>query len=1058
MSRLGLVSARLASFAHKVSGGLELYVLVPLFTTLLLCVIWLATFNLIGTEGASAKRVAAESSKELVETYKAHMVRNLGAIDQTLKTIKYSHELKRTQSVLPELRKKGLLPPALVFTVRIADRHGEIIDGATAQESTNVAGQQYFQVHRNLDSNTLFVSRATQNKASGEWELQFTRRLNAADGSFDGIAIVAAAPDYFTSSYERSRFGDHGVIGLLGTDGVFLARRTGDLVSWSDAVNFQPIATATQISDGMSLINPWDGVRRYTQMKPLPGFPLIAVAGLSEEEQLAEYHRHRETYLWRAVAISVLLAAIAAILSHLSLQLVKSRMRRRKSQETYYAASDASRDAFYVLRSLCNDQGVIIDFILDDTNGHGAKLYGLCRERMLGRSLCKSLPRLRDDGTFDAYVKVAETGVIHEQEWQNHIPSVKAEWLYRQVVQVDGGIVAIVRDISERKREEFLRIEQGQVLEMIAAGISLEDVLKRLILLVESQMTGMMGVILLHDKEGLRLRQGVSPSLPAAYMQAFDSLRIGPQAGSCGTAAYRREPVIVADIQQDPLWDDCRELAMQYGLRSCWATPILSHQKDVLGTFALYSREVRTPTAAENQLVDMAIRIAGIAIERKNTEDRIRHMAHHDALTGLPNRILLEDRIQQAMLYAQRYDRQVTVAFIDLDNFKLINDSLGHKAGDELLKTVAKRMAECVRATDIVVRLGGDEFVIVLLDQTGNTEALAPKLQMIRDAIAEPVYVGGQKLQITSSIGLAMYPFDGSDAETLLMNADAAMYRAKEQGRNNYQFYMSEMNTKIHEKLSLQEGLRNAIEQSEFLLLYQPQVDLRSGKIFGVEALIRWQHPTLGMVSPIKFIPLAEETGLIVPIGDWVLHTACKQNKAWQDAGMPPITVSVNVSPRQFKDNNLIRQVAHALKESGLDACYLELEMTESLIMQDLQQAIETMRELKAMGVQLSIDDFGTGYSSLSALKVFPIVRLKLDQSFVRDLPYHEDDKAIAMAVISLGHKLNLKVIAEGVETAQQLAFLRDNDCDEMQGYHFSKPVLSHEIEKLFAVQAVSHR
>jgi diguanylate cyclase (GGDEF)-like protein len=468
-----------------------------------------------------------------------------------------------------------------------------------------------------------------------------------------------------------------------------------------------------------------------------------------------------------------------------------------------------------------------------------------------------------------------------------------------------------------------------------------------------------------------------------------------------------------------------------------------------MGTFALYAKEVRKPAPIEIQMIDIATRIAGIAIERKSTEDSIRHMALHDALTGLPNRVLLEERIQQALLHSDRDGRWVAVVFLDLDQFKLINDSLGHSAGDELLKTVADRMVQCVRSIDTVARLGGDEFVIVLFDAPDNMEGIAHTLQRIQHVIAQPLQIGAQKLQVTCSMGVSTYPENGTDIDTLLMNADAAMYSAKDMGRNNYQFYASEMNAKVQEKLVLQDGLRRAIEHSEFLLLYQPQVDLLSGRIIGVEALIRWQHPELGVISPNRFIPLAEETGLIVPIGEWVLRTACKQNKAWQDAGMPLIRLSVNVSARQFAEKNLTHRVARALEDSGLDACYLELELTESLIMQDVPQAIVKMEALQTMGVQMSIDDFGTGYSSLSALKQFPVCRLKIDQSFIRDVPTNPDDKAIAMAVISLGHMLNLKVIAEGVETEQQLAFLRENECDEAQGYLFSRPVSSDEIVTL---------
>jgi diguanylate cyclase (GGDEF)-like protein len=458
---------------------------------------------------------------------------------------------------------------------------------------------------------------------------------------------------------------------------------------------------------------------------------------------------------------------------------------------------------------------------------------------------------------------------------------------------------------------------------------------------------------------------------------------------------------------------------------------------------------VREPTEAETNLTEVAIRIAGIAIERKLAEDRIHFMANHDALTGLPNRTLLKDRLSQAVLHAQRYDRWVTVVFIDLDNFKIVNDSLGHNAGDELLKTVASRMVGCVRATDTVVRLGGDEFVILLLDQPKTADGISATLQKIRAAIAEPVRREGHDFRVTSSIGIANYPSDGKDADTLLANADAAMYCAKEIGRDNFQFYTPELNTKIHEKFLLQEELRNAVARSEFVLFYQPQVDMRTGRVFAVEALIRWRHPVQGMIPPIKFIPLAEETGLIVPIGDWVLREACRQNKAWQEAGLPRMTVCVNVSARQFKDKGLIAHVVGALKDSGLEAKYLELELTESLIMQDVELTVATMKKLQSLGVQLSIDDFGIGHSSLNALKTFPVARLKIDKSFIDHLASDENDKAVASAVITLGQKLNLRVIAEGVETDEQIAFLRENNCDEMQGYHFSKPIPPHDIEEL---------
>jgi len=611
------------------------------------------------------------------------------------------------------------------------------------------------------------------------------------------------------------------------------------------------------------------------------------------------------------------------------------------------------------------------------------------------------------------------------------------------------GLVGVSRDITERRQANLLRDGQAHLLEEIASGAALETVLDHLVRLVESQLAGITGSVVLLDDDGVHLRHGAAPSMASDFSRAMDGIHVGEKAASSATAVFRKKPVIVADIANDPLWEDHRELVTEYGYRSCWSNPIVSQQGKALGALTVYSQSAREPTQAETRLLDIATRIAGIALERKLAEDRINFMANHDALTGLPNRVLLKDRLAQALLYAQRYEHWATVVFADLDGFKLINDTLGHNMGDELLQAVAKRMVGCVRAIDTVVRLGGDEFVILLFDQPKALDTVSSVVEKIQTAITEPYQIGGRELRVTSSIGVANYPDDGKDADTLLANADAAMYRAKETGRDNFQFFTPELNVRAREELVLREGLRNAVARQEFVLFYQPQIDLPQRRIFAVEALLRWNHPTLGLVPPAKFIPMAEQSGLIVQIGDFVLHEACRQNKKWQDAGLPPVTVCVNVSARQFEERTFVDRVASALHKSGLDAQYLELELTESLLMQDVDHAVATMAELQDIGVQLSIDDFGTGYSSLSALKTFPVARLKIDRTFIKDLPANAHDRAVTTAVISLGKKLNLRVIAEGVETEEQIEFLRDNDCDELQGFHFSKPLPAVDFEKL---------
>ncbi|HET7763658.1 MAG TPA: EAL domain-containing protein [Burkholderiales bacterium] len=426
--------------------------------------------------------------------------------------------------------------------------------------------------------------------------------------------------------------------------------------------------------------------------------------------------------------------------------------------------------------------------------------------------------------------------------------------------------------------------------------------------------------------------------------------------------------------------------------------------------------------------------------ERKLDEERIQFLANHDALTSLPNRTMFNEVLTIAIQNARRYKRNFAVLFIDLDRFKNINDTLGHDAGDKLLQQMGKRLLDTMRTSDIVARLGGDEFV-VLVQEISEAKQVASVARKVLSALVQPMTIQGQECRVTASIGICMYPAEAQDELALMKNADIAMYRAKEDGKNNYKFYTEEMNVHSFERLALETSLRRGLERSEFLLHYQAKVDLQSGSITGVEALIRWQHPDLGLVPPAQFIPLAEETGLIVPIGRWVLHTACAQNVAWQRQGLPPVHIAVNLSARQFADDDLVQDVADALRSTGLRPELLELELTESVVIQNTERAGGIVSEIKKMGVRLAIDDFGVGYSSLTHLKRFPIDTLKVDRSFIRDLPADPEDKAITEAIIAMGKSLNLTVVAEGVETQEQQSFLQELDCDEMQGYYFSKPI-----------------
>ncbi|QOX77942.1 EAL domain-containing protein [Trichlorobacter lovleyi] len=432
--------------------------------------------------------------------------------------------------------------------------------------------------------------------------------------------------------------------------------------------------------------------------------------------------------------------------------------------------------------------------------------------------------------------------------------------------------------------------------------------------------------------------------------------------------------------------------------------------------------------------------------DRTKAEQEIHHLANYDSLTGLPNRNLLHDRLQQAIVQAARVQGSVGVLFLDLDRFKGVNELLGHRAGDQLLRTVAERLRVCVRESDTLARAGGDEFVIIL-SVVSDEDGISSAASKILAIISEPFVIEERELYLTASIGVAVYPTDGADVQSLLKHADLAMYQAKDMDRNNFQFFSSDLNVKVMERMVLESSLRRALERDEFKLLYQPQVDVISGSVVGFEALLRWHHPDLGTISPEKFIPLAEETGLILSIGEWVLRNACRQAKAWQDAGLKPVRMAVNLSGRQFR-MKLDQVVAAILLETGFDPHWLELELTESILMRNASENIELLQALTAMGCSLSIDDFGTGYSSLSYLKHFPLERLKIDRSFVRDVTTNPDDMAIAKIIIDMAHTLKMEVTAEGVEEREQLELLQCYGCREMQGFLFSRPVPAEKAEE----------
>jgi diguanylate cyclase (GGDEF)-like protein/PAS domain S-box-containing protein len=615
------------------------------------------------------------------------------------------------------------------------------------------------------------------------------------------------------------------------------------------------------------------------------------------------------------------------------------------------------------------------------------------------------------------------------------------------------GLFGVCRDITERRKSDGLRDAQAQVLEMIASSAPLADVLECMVRLIEGQLDGAICSVLLLDEEGRHLRHGAAPSLPQAYCDAIDGIAIGPSVGSCGTAAFTRQPVIVENIQTDPLWAAFHPLASLYGLRCCWSTPVMSLDGRVLGTFAIYKKAPGRPGPMEERLISDTARIAAIAIERKRAEEQIRFLALHDPLTSLPNRSQLESSIVAAIRRAQEPHERVAVVFVDMDNFKTVNDSLGHAAGDQLLLSMAARLSEEVRQSGVVLRLGGDEFVLILEGRAASRDGLPLFLRTLRERLSLPVDLMGQSYHVTCSMGVACFPDDAREAGALVQHADTAMYAAKRAGRNTFQLYSRAEGQTASCKLQMLEGIRRALVKNEFVLHYQPQIDLAGNRIAGFEGLVRWFNPFEGLIMPRYFVPLMEEAGLICELGHAVLKQAVEQAQKWQEAGLTGIRVSINIAPQQFSDPDWTRSVMESLKLAGLKPGMLELEITEGVLMQDVERAVAVMSELHGLGVSLAIDDFGKGHSSLASLRRFPVTRLKIDEALIRNIDHDESDRSIAEAIVSLGQKLKLQVIAEGVEREGQVEALRAIGCPEAQGYHLGLPMTAEEATGLLSAQ-----
>lgn len=603
--------------------------------------------------------------------------------------------------------------------------------------------------------------------------------------------------------------------------------------------------------------------------------------------------------------------------------------------------------------------------------------------------------------------------------------------------------------LSQEQQEILLQL-QRDILETVATSHDHDDNLQKLCLAAEAILPNAAASIMLFNDDRSSLSVRAAPSVPQEGIDALNGLVPGPTAGSCGTAVFTQVPVFVEHTLTDTRWShqDFQNFATRFNIQACWSMPIRQPSQEVLGSFALSSFQSRAPTEFQKKLMSIGANLAAVILQREKMEKRLWDMAHYDSLTLLPNRSLLEKTLDQVLSQTKQNDEKLFLMFIDLDNFKNINDSYGHTIGDEALIITANTLRQCIREQDVLGRLGGDEFVLIIRDIAQHSDAITVADKILTELNSLPA-LEGTNTSLSASIGISVYPDDTDDKSELLRNADTAMYQSKNNGRNQYSFYQKEYTEQIRQQLEIEAELKRALVNDEFVVFYQPQVDAVSKKVMAAEALIRWQHPEKGLLSPFSFIPIAEKSNLIVDIGNWVLRQTCLDGAKWLASSISFDRLSVNLSVRQIS-KNFHQHVLTILDETKFPADKLELEITETLLMDTDAHAIIELKQLQNAGISIAIDDFGTGYSSLHQVRQLPLNKLKIDREFVKELPTNEDDVVLTRMIIAMAKALSLNIVAEGIETNEQQAFLQQEGCELLQGYLFGKPMPANEIEQQF--------
>ena len=895
---------------------------------------------------------------------------------------------------------------------------------------------------------------AYQLSETGQWILPVLKNFFDKNGQRAGLIQADIQLRYLYEFYERIALGSGASIVLYDESGRKLAAAGLKERDYSKAVVNNIIRNKSP--EGALRDEDEEGKVWLISYRKISDFPLILVYARESNVILTDWNARVTQKIMVTAATVGFIFLLALMLLWQIRHLRDSRNRLEASESRYRLIYQGAQDAILLISR---------DYIYVDCNPAAVAFFGVnSQEEVIGRKVGSFSPSIQSVTGYASQDKDVLVATLIDQAFKGQ-PQ-RFEWVtvrndqiqHTEIslsrVEVDGEMLlfCVERDINARKYSELLIAGQNRLLKLIGGEEELTSILEAISQFVEKLCPHWRcGIQLLAD-DRRSFAHATGSRFPEVLLAQIPGMTVTHGSGIWSETALTMEPVWLREFLQAPAMQFVNGVETLVEFSSCSAWPIFGKNGQLLGSFSLFSYSREPLSEKDLGLVRITVDIAGIAIEGRRSEKKIMQLAHYDELTGLPNRFLYNQHLARSLAIAERNRSQLAVLFLDLDRFKNINDTFGHDEGDNVLRTIALSFRQCLRESDIIARIGGDEFIL-LIDQFNEARDLGDVADKLLYAAAQPFEIGGQECQLSASIGIATFPADGRDAQTLLKNADIAMYKAKNKGKDNYQFYASEMNIHTVERLAFEARLRKALERREFVVHYQPKLDVKTERIVGAEALVRWNHPERGVLSPVEFISLAEEAGLIARLGMLVLDIACRDILSFRNVDKDFGRVAINLSGAQFNDAHMLEEVKSVVDFWRVPANSIEFEITESMVMHNREQAILLMDGLKEAGFTLSIDDFGTGYSSLAYLKRFPVDSVKVDRSFIKDIPEDPNDTAIVLAIVAMAHTLGIKVIAEGVDSAIQLETLRECKCDEFQGFYFSKAVPDKEFLQLLQRQ-----